>query len=334
MEHSASTDIDLKTERPKNAVQIVARIIENFLKYLRKKYNKNGIKFLEEEQATMSESISFGQEGVIVFSRKSAGITSRGTRENNEDGITIGKNFIALADGVGGAPDGEKCSGYALEAVTQELGGGKEIKSINVLDETVKSLKRQADQGEVDKHAGTTLAIIQIKNIEEKVVIDGVHTGDSQVLIIDRKNKKVIYESREQTEKGIKNKIPPSDSPQKYKGNSTNDGDEDYLVGGIDAETGINQYVKPEIIDIKGEKGETVIVLNCDGISKLVSPEEICDIVCNRRKTPEQMVRAIEQMAIRRHMSHEIRVKVNGIVYEIRRELAIRDNTSCVVMLA
>ncbi len=332
MEHSASTSIDLKAERPKNAIKIVAQAIKKFLEYLRKKYSKNDIKFLEEEQATASEAISFGQEGVIVFSRKSAGITSRGTRKNNQDGIVIGKNFIALADGVGGAPDGEKCSGYALEAVMQELEGGKETKSINVLDETVKSLKRQADEGKIDKHSGTTLAIVQIKNIEEKVVIDGVHTGDSQVLIIDRKNKKVIYESSEQTEKGMKNKIPPSDSPQKYEGNSY--GDEDYLVGGIDAETGISKYTKPETIDIKGEKGEIVIVLNCDGISKLVSPEEICDIVCNRRKTPEQMVRAIEQMAIQRHMSHEIQVKVNGVMHQVKRELAVRDNTSCVVMLA
>lgn len=320
-------------EAPSNPGTTITGRVGKILKQLRGRLGINNNEITEERDLTIKpQMIAFGGEGVITpFPKRSAGITSKGTRGYNQDGILIGKNFVALADGVGGGPDGEKCSGFVLEAVSKELEGNK-ISSADAIDKSAAYLRGKAQQGDLDSIAATTLVIAQITIAGEKIVIETVNSGDSQILIIDRKKKKVIYESKEQTAKGLDGEIPPSNSPEKYVGDR--DDDRDYLIGGIDGCERSDHQLEPEIFEIEGEKENIAVVLNCDGISKLVSPEEICDIVCDRRKTPEQMVRTIEQIAIRRHMSHEIRVKINGTMHQIKRELMVRDNTSCVVMLA
>lgn len=324
----------LATANQENPTAIPAR--QRLLEWLRRALDWNAEDDIEEDETIEPQIIGFGKEGRIApFPKRSAGITSKGTRENNEDGILIGRNFIALADGFGGCEDGEKASGFALEGMSKELESKSEISSFDLIYKALAYLKTKVQQREIDQEFGTTLAIVQTRKTGKKVIIDAAHTGDSQILIIDTKKKKVIYQSTDQTIY-FDDEDPLPNSPEKYEGR------DEAIAGGIvgysseffNNENGGQLDPEAEKVEIEADQESIIVAIVCDGISRIVSPEEICDVVCSKRKTPEQMVQEIEQIALKRHMTLDIRVKIKGVLYKIVRKHRVKDNTSCVIIRA
>lgn len=110
------------------------------------------------------------------------GITDIGGRRNNEDAIAVfkhkGKIYLLLADGVGGAADGEIASHLALLHMMVAL-----EKDPHNLDAAIRKASDMVKQGiESTGTPGTTLVVAMI----EKDLVTVAHVGDSPIFLLKR----------------------------------------------------------------------------------------------------------------------------------------------------
>jgi len=124
-----------------------------------------------------------GMGSLVVYSARSPSKTT----DNEDSALTArlnkGRAILAVADGVGGQPDGDQASAAALEAVAET--GVEQIKAGNSLAGSLITGLDRANESvlALGNGSATTLAAVTI----EKGLVRAFHVGDSGVLVFDSK---------------------------------------------------------------------------------------------------------------------------------------------------
>lgn len=226
-------------------------------------------------------------------------ITGKGARENNEDGVFINTGIIALADGMGGESSGELASLAALEAV-RDLAKNRHVPMGKFFAEACASLR----QKKIPAASGSTLAIARkIQAPSGKAKFEVGHVGDSKILVISLSQKKILFESTDQSriQEMLKRKIL-EDPIERYQ-NVQNS-----IISNAISGRGLKQ--EPELAQIEGTAGDNIVILCSDGVSDFVTPEEILELACKYRNL---CPRAIMDLASSRHNRvHGFNITLNG----------------------
>lgn len=189
-------------------------------------------------------------------------------RENNEDSGFIGKNFLLVADGMGGHAAGELASSTAVSIVAQLENKILETSQIGEKLSTItklitKELRTAISRDSTRSGLGTTLTAGLINNNLLKIV----QVGDSRAYLI--RDKKITRLTKDQTY--IQSLI---DSNEITEEEAKTHPQRSLLLQAID---GISDATA-EIRDIEIFKGDKIIFCS-DGLTNVVSDDEILQIV-------------------------------------------------------
>ena len=207
----------------------------------------------------MTESFSFRAAG-----RSDVGLV----RENNEDSGLIGKHFLLVADGMGGHAAGELASSTTVAVVAQvdayrEKLDNLEEKLIEIPKVITKELKNAIAKDSARAGMGTTLtaAILEGENLKISQV------GDSRAYLV--RNKTITRLTKDQTY--IQTLI---DSREITEVEAKTHPQRSLLLQAIDGITESEPVITSTLVMNKDK-----LVICSDGLSNVVSDEEILDII-------------------------------------------------------
>lgn len=213
-----------------------------------------------------------------------AGKTDKGiVRNNNEDYFYAKDNLLIVADGMGGHNAGEVASKLAVDTVVFALeNAGKDygasiMQAIKEANEKVYSLATGEHEG-----MGTTLDICICDS--GKLYLG--HVGDSRVYVI-RKNEAIrITEDHSYVELLVQ------------KGEITKEEAKNYpMKNMITRAIGVNKEVEGDYYEFSLEAGDKVLLCT-DGLSNMVSDEEIVYIVSGSKSADEAVDMLVERANI------------------------------------
>ena len=204
-----------------------------------------------------------------VLSFRAAGRSDVGlVRENNEDSGLIGKHFLLVADGMGGHAAGELASSTAISIVAQVDSNKDKLenlneKLLNIPDVITKELKNAISKDTSRAGMGTTLTSAVIDGGSLKVS----QVGDSRAYLV--RDKKLVRLTKDQTyiQSLIDNNEVTEDEAKTHPQRSL-------LLQAID---GITESVP--VISTHEIFQNDKIVLCSDGLTNVVSDEEILEII-------------------------------------------------------
>jgi protein phosphatase len=207
----------------------------------------------------MSEVLSFRAAG-----RSDVGLV----RENNEDSGLIGKNFLLVADGMGGHAAGELASSTAVSIVAQIDSNKDKLDDLNqklqnIPNVITKELKNAITKDSTRAGMGTTLTSAVIEKNSLKVS----QVGDSRAYLV--RDKKIIRLTKDQTyiQSLIDNNEISEDEAKTHPQRSL-------LLQAID---GITESVP--VISTHEILQNDKIILCSDGLTNVVSDGEIQEII-------------------------------------------------------
>jgi PPM family protein phosphatase len=189
-------------------------------------------------------------------------------RENNEDSGFIGKNFLLVADGMGGHAAGELASSTAVSVVAQLESSLDKISDIdkklfNIPSVISKELKNTISKDSTRSGMGTTLTTVVLHNNSLRVV----HVGDSRAYLIREKQIKAITKDQSYIQSLIDNNEITLEEAKTHPQRSL-------LLQAIDGLTEATAFIDSVEV-IAGDK----LVLCSDGLTNVVSDQEILQIV-------------------------------------------------------
>jgi len=207
----------------------------------------------------MSEVLSFRAAG-----RSDVGLV----RENNEDSGLIGKHFLLVADGMGGHAAGELASSTAISIVAQVDANKDKLedlneKLLNIPNVITKELKNAISKDSSRAGMGTTLTSAVIEGNSLKVS----QVGDSRAYLV--RDKRIVRLTKDQTyiQSLIDNNEVTEDDAKTHPQRSL-------LLQAID---GISESVP--VVSTHEIFQNDKIILCSDGLTNVVSDEEILEIV-------------------------------------------------------
>ena len=189
-------------------------------------------------------------------------------RENNEDSGFIGKNFLLVADGMGGHAAGELASSTAVSVVAQLESNLDKISDIdkklfNIPSVISKELKNTISKDSTRSGMGTTLTTVVLHDNFLRVV----HVGDSRAYLIRDKQIKAITKDQTYIQSLIDNNEITLEEAKTHPQRSL-------LLQAIDGLTEATAFIDSVEV-IAGDK----LVLCSDGLTNVVSDQEILQIV-------------------------------------------------------
>ena len=189
-------------------------------------------------------------------------------RENNEDSGFIGKNFLLVADGMGGHAAGELASSTAVSVVAQLESNLDKISDIdkklfNIPSVISKELKNTISKDSTRSGMGTTLTTVVLHNNSLRVV----HVGDSRAYLIRDKKIKAITKDQSYIQSLIDNNEITLEEAKTHPQRSL-------LLQAIDGLTEATAFIDSVEV-IAGDK----LVLCSDGLTNVVSDQEILQVV-------------------------------------------------------
>ena len=189
-------------------------------------------------------------------------------RENNEDSGFIGKNFLLVADGMGGHAAGELASSTAVSVVAQLESSLDKISDIdkklfNIPSVISKELKNTISKDSTRSGMGTTLTTVVLHDNSLRVV----HVGDSRAYLIQDKQIKAITKDQSYIQSLIDNNEITLEEAKTHPQRSL-------LLQAIDGLTEATAFIDSVEV-IAGDK----LVLCSDGLTNVVSDQEILQIV-------------------------------------------------------
>ena len=207
----------------------------------------------------MTQSLRFRAAG-----RSDVGLV----RENNEDSGFIGKNFLLVADGMGGHAAGELASSTAVSVVAQLESSLDKISDIdkklfNLPSVISKELKNTISKDSTRSGMGTTLTTVVLHDNSLRVV----HVGDSRAYLIRDKKIKAITKDQSYIQSLIDNNEITLEEAKTHPQRSL-------LLQAIDGLTEATAFIDSVEV-IAGDK----LVLCSDGLTNVVSDQEILQIV-------------------------------------------------------
>lgn len=206
-------------------------------------------------------------------------------RENNEDSYYIPNSgdelkIYLLADGMGGYKGGEIASRLAIESAKRYIESNfKDIVHDRIsIEELIRSSMEYANmvvyekskESEEFKGMGTTLEICLVYG--NKVYIG--HVGDSRVYRVRKNIIRKITTDHSYVEKLVKEGTITREEAENHP-------KKNMLMKAL----GCTPYVEPDITT-KGFLKEDILVITSDGLTNLVSDQEIYDVVTTDKVNP------------------------------------------------
>ena len=195
---------------------------------------------------------------------KSVGRSDVGlTRDNNEDSGFIGKNFLLIADGMGGHAAGELASSTAVSVVANFDKNFDNFSPIDIVHKVSEKIKNSIQKDTSRSGMGTTLSTVYLK--ENKLNL--IHVGDSRIYLIKDKNLNLISKDQTYIQSLIDNNEITVQEAKNHPQRSL-------LLQAID---GSNDLV-PEIKSFDVSVGDKILLCS-DGLTNVVSDAEILNII-------------------------------------------------------
>lgn len=219
------------------------------------------------EAANYIDIVAGGKTGPSVSMNGAAkALTHVGKRTNNEDGMLVTNDAIAVADGLGGHTAGEIASSLALITTGQYI-SDKEYPLVEIFKRACDALYER----DPDSDSGTTLALARRQPLEEGLTrYEVAHVGDTKIIAFSRKYKKKVYESRDQSMVQRQIEAKMIESIDRYSSPLNSRITNSVQARGMDLD--------PSFHTIDWEDGDLITVIYSDGVADYVSPEEVINL--------------------------------------------------------
>jgi len=230
---------------------------------------------------------------------ESAGITDVGRkRPHNEDSLFIDEeqNLYVVADGMGGHAAGEVASKLVVETLRDYMQRFEEDENAEELEDADESLSKEANRllsgiqlanrgvfhvaSSKDKFKGMGSTVSAAYFTDDALILANV--GDSPIYVIHNGSIELLSVTHNVISEQMA--IDP-DAAQQIGAQYRN-----MLTRAM----GIEETVLPDIAEIPYYQGD-MVVISSDGLTDLVEPEEILDIIENEK--PEKACRTLVDMA-------------------------------------
>jgi protein phosphatase len=206
-------------------------------------------------------------------------------RRRNEDNYVVAPPLFAVADGMGGAQAGEVASRLAASAL--EAGSSDGLRGLEQIDSLIQEANRRIyDRASTDPTAtgmGTTMTVALVEGMTVAIG----HVGDSRGYLVRNDHMEQLTEDHSLVNELLKSGRLSEEEAQVHPQRSV-----------ITRAVGTDPAVDVDGFTIEAEEGD-VFLLCSDGLTDMVSDEEILELVHEHRDDLDKAVKALVAAANR-----------------------------------
>ncbi len=202
-------------------------------------------------------------------------------REGNEDSFLVRSPLFALADGMGGHLGGEVASQITIGIIEEEP-----ISSLKGDDESLAELVRRANQAILDRAGadrelegmGTTCTLLVLEGSQAHLA----HVGDSRAYLLRDEQLEQVTQDHTLVQRMVQEgKLKPEEAIHHPHGNI------------ITRALGVEPDVEVDII-VKDLQHNDRVLLCSDGLTDMITPEDITSILVDRSEPQEAADRLVD----------------------------------------
>jgi protein phosphatase len=206
-------------------------------------------------------------------------------RRRNEDNYVVAPPLFAVADGMGGAQAGEVASRLAASALEGEDSDG--LRGLERIDALIQEANRRIyDRASTDPAASGMGTTMTVALVEEMTVAIG-HVGDSRAYLVRGEQMEQLTDDHSLVNELLKSGRLSEEEAHVHPQRSV-----------ITRAVGTDPDVDVDGFTIEGEEGD-VFLLCSDGLTDMVSDEEILELVHSHRDDLDKAVKALVTAANR-----------------------------------
>ncbi len=206
-------------------------------------------------------------------------------RRRNEDNYVVAPPLFAVADGMGGAQAGEVASRLAASAL--EAGDSDGLDGTKRIDALIQEANRRIfDRASTDPTASGMGTTMTVALVEGMTVAIG-HVGDSRAYLIRGERMEQLTDDHSLVNELLKSGKLSEEEAQIHPQRSV-----------ITRAVGTDPDVDVDGFTIEAEEGDVFLICS-DGLSDMVSDEEILELLHANREDLEQAVKALVAAANR-----------------------------------
>jgi serine/threonine protein phosphatase PrpC len=220
---------------------------------------------------------------------RSHGETNPGRkRRRNEDAFVCEPPLFAVADGMGGAQAGEIASSLAAAAIAGGLNGEQVASAdaeqlvVRLIQEANRRVHQRATNDAAASGMGTTLTVALARS--DDVVAIG-HVGDSRAYLLRDSTLEQLTDDHSLVAELVRRGELSPEEAEVHPQRSV-----------ITRALGTDPDVDVDVFSIEGKSGD-IFLLCSDGLSTMVDPDEIGEIVTRNRGSFEVATRALIKAA-------------------------------------
>ncbi|HET8558291.1 MAG TPA: Stp1/IreP family PP2C-type Ser/Thr phosphatase [Gaiellaceae bacterium] len=206
-------------------------------------------------------------------------------RRRNEDNYVVAPPLFAVADGMGGAQAGEVASRLAASALEGEDSDG--LQGLERIDALIQEANRRIyDRASTDPAASGMGTTMTVALVEEMTVAIG-HVGDSRAYLVRDEQMEQLTDDHSLVNELLKSGRLSEEEAHVHPQRSV-----------ITRAVGTDPDVDVDGFTIEAEEGD-VFLLCSDGLTDMVSDEEILELVHSHRDDLDKAVKALVTAANR-----------------------------------
>jgi protein phosphatase len=206
-------------------------------------------------------------------------------RRRNEDNYVVAPPLFAVADGMGGAQAGEIASQLAASAL--EAGDSDGLEGTKRIDALIQEANRRIfDRASTDPTASGMGTTMTVALVEGMTVAIG-HVGDSRAYLVRGEQMEQLTEDHSLVNELMKSGRLSEEEAQVHPQRSV-----------ITRAVGTDPDVDVDGFTIEAEEGDVILICS-DGLSDMVSDEEILELLHANRDDLENAVKALVAAANR-----------------------------------
>ena len=191
-------------------------------------------------------------------------------------------NLYIVSDGMGGHKAGEYASRYTVERVVASSSRNRSKNPVKILREAIEKaneiLVMEADADESKKGMGTTIVAATIA--DGKMCVTNV--GDSRLYVIGDTIKQITKDHSYVAEMVRRGEVDPK--------NARMHPDKNIITRAV----GASEVIQPDFFEVDLKESD-VVLLCSDGLSNMVTDEEICRIIKEASDLNEAGKRLVEE---------------------------------------
>ena len=218
------------------------------------------------------------------MSLRTAHLTHPGRkRRHNEDSYVHEPPLFAIADGMGGAKAGEVASGLAVEALQlrPDVSGDGESYVVDLIQEANRRVYDRAHEDAEASGMGTTMTVALVDAEHGRVVFG--HVGDSRAYRIRDDHLEQLTDDHSLVGELIRSGKLTREEADVHPQRSV-----------ITRALGTDPNVDVDTFAVETQPGD-IFLLCSDGLSGMVSDEEICDIIVHSPDLEQAAQRLVER---------------------------------------